>query len=125
MTAPLVGTRFEILRRLGEGGMGVVYEALDRERLQRVALKTLHALDAEGLLQLKNEFSVLLDLHHPNLVRLGELVSHGEQWFFTMELVDGVDFLTHVRWPSASLFGPRADAPTMGRGEISDAASGS
>ena len=117
MTAPSVGSRFQILRRLGQGGMGVVYEALDRERNQRVALKTLHALDAQGLLQLKNEFSVLLDLHHPNLVRLGELVSHDEQWFFTMELVDGTDLLTHVRWPSVSLFGPRADAPTMGRGE--------
>src|SRR5207302_3459726 len=89
--------RFRILRRLGSGGMGVVYEALDTERNERVALKTLHQLDAEALFRLKNEFHALLDLHHPNLVSLGELVSEERQWFFTMELVLGTDLRTYIR----------------------------
>jgi serine/threonine protein kinase len=88
--------RFRLLRRLGEGGMGVVYEAFDNERNARVALKTLVAQTPEGLHRLKREFRALQDVHHPNLVSLGELISEGEQWFFTLELVDGVDFLRHV-----------------------------
>ena len=89
--------RFDVLRRLGEGGMGVVYEAYDRERRMRVALKTLRTLNAEAILRFKNEFRALQDLSHPNLCTLGELISIGKQWFFTMELVDGVDLLSWVR----------------------------
>jgi eukaryotic-like serine/threonine-protein kinase len=77
--------------------MGVVYEAFDRERGARVALKTLHTLSAEGLARFKNEFRALQDLHHPNLVRLDELLEDHGRWFFTMELVDGVNFFEWVR----------------------------
>ncbi|MBI5479227.1 MAG: AAA family ATPase [Deltaproteobacteria bacterium] len=89
--------RFEVIRRLGAGGMGVVYEALDRERNCRVALKTVRDLGGEDLLRLKNEFRALQDLQHPNLVSLGELLEEGGRWFFTMELVEGVNFIEHVR----------------------------
>jgi serine/threonine protein kinase/tetratricopeptide (TPR) repeat protein len=89
--------RFERIRCLGEGGAGVVYEALDRERGTRVALKTLRKVTVEALTFLKREFRAMQDVHHPNLVNLGELVSDGDQCFFTMELVEGVDWLEYVR----------------------------
>ena len=89
--------RFEIVRRLGAGGMGVVYEAVDRERNARVALKTLRTMSSEELLTLKHEFRAAQDLSHPNLVTLGELIEDDRRWFFTMELVEGEDLLTHVR----------------------------
>src|SRR5204862_2310890 len=89
--------RFEIRRRLGAGGMGVVYEAWDRERRTLVALKTLRQLEPKALLRFKNEFRALADLQHDNLVRLGELVAEDNQWYFTMELVKGIDFLAWVR----------------------------
>jgi serine/threonine protein kinase len=92
--------RFAIVRRIGAGGMGVVYEAHDREQGARVALKTLSYCDAERLYRLKQEFRALTDITHPNLVTLYELFSVGEQWFFTMELVPGVTFLDHVRSPA-------------------------
>src|SRR5262249_48743323 len=81
----------------GAGGMGVVYEALDRERSTRIALKALRTLDAEAILLFKNEFRALCDLHHPNLITLGELIEADGQWFFTMELVRGTNFLEYVR----------------------------
>src|SRR5215472_19037983 len=101
MTSAARTERFHRVRRLGEGGMGVVYEAIDRERGTRVAIKTLRHLEAESLTRLKREFRAMQDLHHPNLVSLGELVSEGDEWFFTMELVSGTEFLDHVRWRPA------------------------
>jgi hypothetical protein len=75
----------------------VVYEALDRERGARIALKTLRQVSADGLLRFKNEFRAVQDVQHPNLVTLGELIEDHGQWWLTMELVDGAEFLVHVR----------------------------
>jgi eukaryotic-like serine/threonine-protein kinase len=93
----LASRRFLVRHKLGEGGMGTVYEAVDHERGTRVALKTLRQLSPEHLLRFKGEFRKLQDLHHPNLVSLGELVEEEGRWFFTMELVQGCDFLLYVR----------------------------
>ena len=89
--------RFRVLRRLGSGGMGVVYATLDRDRDEVVALKTLRWTDASAIYRLKKEFRTLADIAHPNLVALYELVSERDRWFFTMELVEGCDFLEFVR----------------------------
>jgi eukaryotic-like serine/threonine-protein kinase len=89
--------RFELIRRLGEGGMGVVYEAFDKELGVRVALKTMQKVDGEALLFFKNEFRALQHIHHPHLISLGELLVEGDKVFFTMELVHGEDLLRYVR----------------------------
>ena len=75
--------------------MGVVYRARDAESSQPIALKTMAYVEPSALLRFKNEFRALADISHPNVVQLYEMVSEGEHWFFTMELLDGVDFL---RW---------------------------
>ena len=93
----LAGGRLSIMRRIGEGGMGVVYEAFDRERDARVALKTLNGLDAGNVYALKHEFRALADVAHHNLVQLHELFAEGDSWFFTMELVEGEPFDQWVR----------------------------
>jgi serine/threonine protein kinase/tetratricopeptide (TPR) repeat protein len=89
--------RYEVVRVIGEGGMGVVYEAIDHEGRQRVALKTLLNFSPDALYRFKNEFRTLADVHHDNLVRLHEFVMDDSgQVFFTMELVRGSDFRTYV-----------------------------
>jgi len=88
--------RYQVLRRIGAGGMGVVYEAEDKERGQKVALKTINDPDVEKVYQLKREFRVLADLSHPNLVALYDLVVDADACFFTMELLDGDDLLSYI-----------------------------
>ena len=101
--------RYEVLRCIGKGGMGLVYEAFDRERQQRVALKTLLNSSPAALYLFKQEFRTLADVHHRNLVRLYELVvGEDGRVFFTMELVNGTDFLTYVQKVEEP--GPPADA---------------
>ena len=80
----------------------MVYEAWDRERGTRVALKALRCVTAQALAELKREFRAMQGVHHPNLVSLGDLVAEDDECFFTMELVLGVDFLEYVR-PTRSL----------------------
>src|SRR4029078_11959545 len=77
--------------------MGVVYEARDVELDLRIALKLLPNADAPALFSFKREFRSLATIVHPNLVALHELISDGATWFFTKEIVDGVDFLKRVR----------------------------
>ncbi|HEU0106182.1 MAG TPA: serine/threonine-protein kinase, partial [Vicinamibacteria bacterium] len=108
-----VGTdRFLVQRRLGAGSFGVVYDALDRERNTRVALKTLRVGTGRTLYRFKQEFRALADVSHPNLVSLYELLAEGEQWFFTMERIDGVTFLEHVRGAEADGVSSAFSSPT-------------
>jgi hypothetical protein len=87
--------RFELEAKVGTGGYGTVYRARDRVQRRRVAVKVPHVFDADALLALKREFRALSGVSHPNLVAFHELFVGPEQWFFTMELVHGLDC---VRW---------------------------
>ena len=89
--------RFRVLRRLGAGGMGVVYEVHDRVRDEIVALKTMRRTSPADLYRLKREFRSLADVAHPNLACLYELFVEDERCFFTMELVRGVSFVDYAR----------------------------
>ncbi|HEX5660068.1 MAG TPA: serine/threonine-protein kinase, partial [Polyangiales bacterium] len=89
--------RFEFEELLGSGAMGTVYRALDRTRGTVVAVKQLKHVEARALFNFKAEFRKLVNLSHPNLLQLYELVARGDDWLLTMELVEGTDFLRYVR----------------------------
>lgn len=90
-------SRYKRIRKLGAGSLGVVYEVYDRERDTNVALKQLRTLSATGLLHLRREFRVLRGTSHPNIIELYELVTDETPPFFTMELIDGQDFVSYAR----------------------------
>ena len=85
--------RFRDPRIFGEGAVGIVYEAWDQTRQERVALKTLHKVSASAIRDFKREFRAVADISHENLVILHELFCEQELWFFTMELVQGQPLL--------------------------------
>src|SRR5688500_5164690 len=85
--------RFQILERLGAGGMGVVYLAVDPKLGRRVAVKKLHAsLTRSELerLRLLREAQALAKLSHPNVVQIYEVGEHEHSIFIAMEYVEGV-----------------------------------
>ena len=89
--------RYQLARPLGAGGSGTVFEALDRESGARVAVKILRQRDGAALYRFKQEFRVLADLSHPNVVRFGEMFEDQGAFYLTMELIEGDDFLHWVR----------------------------
>src|SRR5689334_3073171 len=116
----LGGGRFEVRGTLGSGSAGVVYRAFDHQLGREVALKLLRQASGRDLYRFKKEFRTLADIVHPNLVALHELHATEGEWFFTMELIEGVSFLDWVR-PGAQAGAPRsrqdilAAAPDLAR----------
>jgi len=83
---------YKILEKLGEGGMGEVYQAEDTELRRRVALKVLPpemATDPERLERFKREARTVAALNHPNIVTIYSVESAADLHFLTMELVEG------------------------------------
>lgn len=83
--------RFTPTALLGRGQFGTVFEATERTRGARVAVKALRADHPAALQAFKREFRALTDLAHDNLVALHELGREGDHWFLVMEAVDGLE----------------------------------
>jgi tRNA A-37 threonylcarbamoyl transferase component Bud32/tetratricopeptide (TPR) repeat protein len=94
----LIGGRYRILRFIAAGGRGEVYEALDTELDERVAVKCIRqqaAQDPKAALRLKREILLARRITHPNVCRLFDVEYHtpgdsvGPMLFLTMELLNG------------------------------------
>ncbi len=101
MTPERIG-RYRILRTLGSGGMGTVYEALDEEMNRPVAIKGLHGPADPGRLErLRREALTLATLEHPAVTRVHEIIAQ-----------DGCEWVVMERVPGRSL------ADILGRGPL-------
>jgi len=100
----LVAGRYRIVRWLGAGGMGRVYEALDTELDERVALKVLRAgLSDEAIERFRREVKLTRRIQHRNVARMFDIGEHRSDKFLTMELIDGTVLTREVAgalpWP--------------------------
>lgn len=91
---------YQLLERLGAGGMGVVYKALHTELDRVVAVKVLPAgrlADEEAIARFKREIKAVGRLDHPNIVRAYDARRIGQTHFLVMEFVEGLDLAELVR----------------------------
>ncbi len=96
----LFGERYEILGVLGQGGMGAVYKARDRELDRLIALKVIRpelATDPAILARFKQELILSRNITHKNVVRIFDLGEAEGIRFISMEYVDGEDLRTILR----------------------------
>lgn len=86
----VIEDRFKIIREIGEGGMGIVYEALDQKRQIHIAIK---AAKAGFQRLLSPELEGAIKVSHPSVCRVHEIhtasISQGKVDFLTMELLQG------------------------------------
>ncbi|MDD5657355.1 MAG: protein kinase, partial [Elusimicrobia bacterium] len=88
--APCAG--YEIVRQIGEGGMGTVFEALDTALQRRVALKRLRAeiaADARERRRFLKEARTVASLKHPHIIEIYSVVEQGDGLFLVFELLEG------------------------------------
>ncbi|HEV8039911.1 MAG TPA: protein kinase [Bryobacteraceae bacterium] len=104
----LVADRYEIKELLGEGGMGVVYRAIDVKTKSSVAFKTMRDVSDPLAVELfSKEWSVLASISHPNIVDIrdvGEIDEHGmKKPFFVMPLLPGATLAKLIETSSSRL----------------------
>ncbi|HKR61093.1 MAG TPA: serine/threonine-protein kinase, partial [Pyrinomonadaceae bacterium] len=83
--------RYRIVRRLGKGGMGAVYEAVDQRLGITVALKETLSIDANVRKQFEQEARLLASLQHPALPRVSDHFAEGDRAYLVMQFIAGAD----------------------------------
>ena len=87
----ILQSRYRVIRHLGSGGMGAVYEAIDLRLGHTVALKQALTSDEELWRQFEREARLMAGLNHPVLPRVSDYFTEGHRAFFVMQFVEGQD----------------------------------
>ena len=88
----VVGGKYRLLRVLGEGGMGMVFEAQNELTLKRVAIKVMHAAlasDGQAAARMIREAQTASRVRHPNVVDVYDAGREGDTVFLVMEYLEG------------------------------------
>jgi hypothetical protein len=93
----IVAGRFAVEALAGEGGMGAVYRAIDRETGEKIALKVMRGRDAQGDARFENEALLLAGIAHPGVVRyVAHGVTEAGEPYLAMEWIDGEDLAARI-----------------------------
>ncbi len=96
----IIGKNYEVVKKLGEGGMGVVYKAVHNLSGQEVAIKMLppELSQDEGIrTRFINEARLLAKLDHPNIVTLYNFLEEDQKFYLIMQFVKGKTLEDHIR----------------------------
>ena len=92
--------RYKIIEKLGKGGMGEVYRALDQEVKEEVAIKLIRqeiARDESTIERFRNELKIARKVSHRNVCRMFDLGKEEKGYYISMEYVDGEDLKTSIK----------------------------
>lgn len=95
----MIGNRYEILNRIGSGGMSVVYKAKDQKLNRNVAvkvLKTEYSEDKKFIRKFREEAQAAACLAHPNIVNVYDVGEENGIYYIVMELVEGITLKNYI-----------------------------
>jgi serine/threonine protein kinase len=99
MGASRIGS-YEIIEKIGEGGMGIVYRAVDTKQERTVAIKTLKDnvdSSSETFIRFKKEAELLETLNHPNVLRFIEFIEQDDRLYIVTEYLEGINLREAVK----------------------------
>jgi tRNA A-37 threonylcarbamoyl transferase component Bud32 len=95
-----INNRYELMKLIGKGAVGIVYQAADRELNISVALKILrpkYSYDPDIIEMIKREVTLARMLAHPNIIKIYDLNRAGNIWFVSMEYLQGEELKARLR----------------------------
>ncbi|HEY4492014.1 MAG TPA: protein kinase, partial [Acidobacteriota bacterium] len=98
--ATVLEDRYQVLKELGRGGMGIVYQAHDKQLNEQVAIKILSPLlsnDRDALERLKREVSSARRISHPNIIRIHDIAEAKGLHYVSMEFFHGETLKEYVK----------------------------
>ncbi len=115
-----IGDRYEIVERVGAGGMSDVYKAMDHTLGRHVAIKVLKdefSQDVNFVTKFRTEASSAAGLEHPNIVNIYDVGSQSDFHYIVMELIEGITLKTYIEKKGQLTFKEAASiAIQVGRG---------
>ncbi len=104
-SAPRIGD-YQILTKIGQGGIAEVFKGLQTSLQRQVAIKILspqYNLDSEIVRRFERESILIARLNHPNIVHVIDKGTKGGRYYFVMEYIDGTDFKSVIQDPAVDL----------------------
>ncbi len=98
--ASALENRFQVLQEIGRGGMGVVFQAYDKQLREQVAIKVLSPMlsgDPEALERLKREVSAARRVTHSNVIRIHDISEANQLYYVSMEFFSGRSLKEYLR----------------------------